>query len=231
MLLTASSGRAAPFRTLTSLLLLAAVPLRVPELLALFDGGRLDLGAHDVLHGLDPVRHDVPLLAVPLLDEDRTAALVVLARDLDRMREALHPDLVEALLGEIEILEAPANLLAGRRLALGAPHRRTYGLRGEHRVHDAAVVERRAHLFLLARAFALVVAVLHDVGVHREVGARRVERRALVPLGAVTGGNHVGVARRPPVADEVIHLEADGRRFLHGDLIHDAPARHEDPVG
>src|SRR5206468_5980399 len=133
MLLTDRIGRDLPFPALTSLLLLAAVALRVAELLGLVDGGRLDLRADDVLHGLDPVRHDVPLLAVPLLDEDRTAALVVLARDLDRMREALHPDLVEALLGEIEILEAPANLLAGRRLALGAFHRRTDGLRGEHR--------------------------------------------------------------------------------------------------
>src|SRR5438128_11174099 len=166
MLLTASSGRAVPVPALTSLLLLAAVALAIAELAALFDGGRLDLRAHDVLHGLDPVRDDIPLLAVPLLDQDRAAALVVLARDLDRMREALHPDLVEALLGEIEILEAPANLLAGRRLALGAFHRRTDGLRGEHRVHDAAVVERRAHLFLLARPFALVVDVLHDVVVH-----------------------------------------------------------------
>src|SRR5881409_2728232 len=77
MLLTASSGRAAPFPALTPLLLLAAVALRVAELLGLVHGGRLDLRAHDVLQGLDPVRDDVPLLAVPLLDQDRTAALVI----------------------------------------------------------------------------------------------------------------------------------------------------------
>src|SRR2546423_3153536 len=133
MLLTASSGRAAPFRTLTPLLLLAAVALRVPELLALFDGGRLDLGAHDVLHGLNPVRDDVPLLAVPLLDEERAAALVVLARDLDRVGEALHADLFEALLGQVQVLESPAHLLGGRCLALGALHRGADGLRREHR--------------------------------------------------------------------------------------------------
>ena len=57
----------------------------------------------------------------------------------------------------------------------------------EHRVDDAAVVERLAHVLLLARALALVVDVLDDVGVHLEVGARRVERGALVALGAVTG--------------------------------------------
>src|SRR2546430_16503187 len=149
MLLTASSGRVAPFRTLTSLLLLAAVALRVPELLALFDGGRLDLRAHDVLHGLDPVRDDVPLLAVPLLDEDGAAALVILARDLDRVGEALHPDLFEALLGQVQVLEAPAHLLGRGRLPPGALHRGADGFGGEHRVHDAAIVERRAHLLLL----------------------------------------------------------------------------------
>ena len=57
------------------------------------------------------------------------------------------------------------------------------------------------------------------------------ESRALVGLGAVTGGNHVSVARRPPVADEMVHPEADGRGFLDRDLVHHAPARHEDPVG
>src|SRR5438105_15956754 len=120
MLLTASSGRAAPFRTLTSLLLLAAVALRVPELLALFDGGRLDLRAHDVLHGLDQVRADVPLLPVPLLDEDGGAALMILVRRLVRVGEARHPGLLEARLGQVPVLEAPAHLLGRGRLPLGA---------------------------------------------------------------------------------------------------------------
>src|ERR1051325_1213530 len=97
MLLTASSGRGVPFPSLTSLFLLAAVPLRVAELLAFLDRGRLDLGPHHVLHGRDPVGHDVPFLAVPLLDQDRTAAFVVLAGDRDGMGEALHPELVQPL--------------------------------------------------------------------------------------------------------------------------------------
>src|SRR2546428_230976 len=47
----------------------------------------------------------------------------------------------------------------------------------------------------------------------------------------LTGGDHVGVAGRPPVADEVVHGKADRRRLFHRHLVHDAPARHEDPVG
>src|SRR5216683_5685822 len=95
-----------------ALLLLRAVALRVVELLAFFHRRDLDLRTDDVTHRLDPVRDDVPLLAVPLLDEHGTVALVVFARDLHRVREALHAELVEGGVGEIQVLEAPAHLLA-----------------------------------------------------------------------------------------------------------------------
>src|ERR1700682_4415333 len=77
-------GRRAPCRHL-----FLAVALRVVELLALLDGGRLDLRAHHLTHRLGPPRDDLPLLAVPLLDEHGAVALVVLAGDLDRPREDL----------------------------------------------------------------------------------------------------------------------------------------------
>src|SRR5882762_1771148 len=231
MLLTDSSGRVSP-AALTPLLLLRAVALRVPELLALLDRRRLDLRPDDFAHGRDPVRDEGPPLAVPLLDEDRAVPLVVLAGDLDRVHEALHPELVQTRLGEVEVLEAPADLLTRERLVAVLGHRGADRFGGEHRVDDTAVVERRAHVLLLpAAALALVVDELDDVLVHLEGGARRVEGRALVPLRAVAGRDDVGVVRGPPVADEVIHLEADGGRLLHGDLVHDAPTRNEDPVG
>src|ERR1051325_11503991 len=95
MLFTARSGGRAPLPLIAALLLLRAVALRVVELLALFGRRRLDLRPHDVAHRLDPVGDDVPLLAVPLLDQHGAVAFVVLAADLDRMREALHSELVE----------------------------------------------------------------------------------------------------------------------------------------
>src|SRR2546421_3580230 len=167
MLLTASSGRGVPFPALTiALLLLRAIARRAAELLALVYGGRLDLRADRVAHDRDPVRHDGPLLAVPLLDQHGTAALVVLAGDLDRMGEALHAHLVQPLLGEVEVLEAPPHLLAGGRLLVAvAGDGGADRLGRQHRVDDAAVVERRAHLLLLARALALVVDELRDLGV------------------------------------------------------------------
>src|SRR5512143_1697120 len=114
MLFTESSG-AASLTTASSLrlVLFGAVAHRVSELLALLHRGRLELRAHDLPHGLDPVGDDVPLLAVPLLDQDRPAALVILAGHLHRVGEALEPDLVQPGLGEAQVLVAPAHLLGG----------------------------------------------------------------------------------------------------------------------
>src|SRR6267143_4744135 len=153
MLLTDSRGRAATLTTVASLLFLRAVPNRVAELLALFDGGRLQLRADDVLHRRDPVGHEGPFLAVPLLEHHRAGALVVLTRDLHGMREALHPQLVEPLLGEVPVLEAPPHLLAGEGLVAELAHRGPDGLGAEHGVGDTAVVEHLAHAGLLPRPF------------------------------------------------------------------------------
>src|SRR5713226_6888172 len=49
--------------------LFRAVALRVVELLALLDGGRFDLRADHVAHRREPLRNDLPLLPVPLLDQ------------------------------------------------------------------------------------------------------------------------------------------------------------------
>src|SRR3989449_378173 len=209
--------------------LFRAVALRVVELLALLDGGRLALRAPHVTHRLAPLGDALPLLAVPLLDEHGAIALVVLAGDLDRPREALHAELVEPLLRQVEVLEPPPDLLAREHLVAVLAHRGADRLDGEHGVGDAAIVERRAHVLLLPGALALVVDVLDDVLEDPEVGARSMECRALVGLGTVTGGDHVSVAGRPPIANEMIHPEADGRGFLDRDLVHQAPGRGEGP--
>src|SRR5947207_15989253 len=102
MLLTTSNG------TLTArLLFLRAVPLRLAERLARFGGGRFDLRADDIPHRLHPVGDDVPLLAIPLLDEHGAAALVILAARLHGVREALHAELVQRRIGEVQVFEAP----------------------------------------------------------------------------------------------------------------------------
>src|SRR2546427_5692923 len=113
MLLTARSGRGVSLGTGAPLLLLRAVAHRVAELLPLLDGRHLDLRSDHVAHRRGPVGDGVPLLAVPLLDQDGAVSLVVLPGDLDRVREVLHADLLEPLLGHVESLEPPAHPLAG----------------------------------------------------------------------------------------------------------------------
>src|ERR1700687_1451201 len=191
MLLTASSGWGVSLTALSSpalaLLLFRAVALRVVELLAFLDGGRLDLRTDHVAHRLEPVGHHLPLLPVPLLDQHGAVALVVLAGGLDRPREALHAELVEPLLRQVEVLEPPPDLLAREHLVAVLAHRGADRLHGKHGIGDAAIIEWRAHLLLLPGALALVVDVLDDVLEDLEVGAGSVECRALVGLGAVTG--------------------------------------------
>src|ERR1700752_2893136 len=105
MLLTDSSGRAATLTT--SLVLLRAVARRVAQLLAFLDRRRLELRPDDVPHRGHPLRHPLPLLAVPLLDQHGAVALVVLAGHLHRVGEALEADLVEPRVGEVQMLVAP----------------------------------------------------------------------------------------------------------------------------
>ena len=128
------------------------------------------------------------------------------------------------------MLEAPPHLLAGERLVAELAHRGANRLGSVHCVDDPTVVQGLAHGLAPARALVLVVEDFEDVRVDPELRSRGVEGRALVALGTVASGDHVGVVRRPPVADEVIHLESLGGGLLDGDLVHHAPAGHEDPV-
>src|SRR5262245_18187861 len=93
-------------------LLHRAVAHSVPELPAVLGCDRLELGADDVAHDRDPTGDRGPAAAIPLLEHDGPGALVVFAGDRDRMDEAPHAELVDPLLGEAQVLEPPAHLLA-----------------------------------------------------------------------------------------------------------------------
>src|SRR5690242_14552810 len=68
--------------------------------------------------------------------------LVVFARDLDRVREALEADLLEPLFREAEVLQRPPHLLAGERLVAELRHRGAVHLDVVHALDEAAIVER-----------------------------------------------------------------------------------------
>src|SRR3954470_5522728 len=119
----------------------------------------LYLGAHQLAVGLHPVADGLPLGAVPLLELDQARALVIQARDLERRHQADRAQLLQALVVDVQVLDAPAHLLAGDRLALAE-----LGLRIADRLggndagdHAARVVDRAEARFVLELALALVV--------------------------------------------------------------------------
>src|SRR5262249_4821338 len=80
--------------------LLGAVAHVVSQELALFGGGGFQLRADEVAHRGNPLGYGRPRLAVPLLEEDGTTAFVIFAGDLERVRETLHPQLLQAPVGQ-----------------------------------------------------------------------------------------------------------------------------------
>src|SRR5262245_45392782 len=118
MLFTASSGSGEAGATAVTTLgaFLGAVPLGDVVLLGVLRGALLDHRPHHLLVRLDPVADDLPLGSVPLLELHRTTALVVGAGDLERLDEPGRPDRRDLRRVEIQVLQPPADLLAGERL-------------------------------------------------------------------------------------------------------------------
>src|SRR5688572_16273278 len=80
-------------------------------------GGRLlDHGIKDRTVSLVVVGDDLPRLAVPLMHAGFVGALMVLARQLDRLQHAFEAELLDAICRKIEVFKTPADLLARHRL-------------------------------------------------------------------------------------------------------------------
>src|SRR3984893_11408115 len=95
--------------------LFGAITRRDPLLLRVRRRRLLDLRTHDRLVRLDPVRDEVPLLSVPLLELHRSASLVVRAGHLDRLQETGGSELLPALVVDVQVLQAPAHPLSRQR--------------------------------------------------------------------------------------------------------------------
>src|SRR6266542_7153562 len=182
LLLTERKGPPSP--DIVSWLFLGAIARRDAFLLGVGGRGFFDHRAHDRLIRFDPVGDDVPLLAVPLLELDRAASLVIHAGDLDRLQESDGAELLQALLIDVQVLQTPAHLLAGQRflaeLRLGGADR----LRVQDAVNDAPVVIDRAETreVLQVRLVPARVEILLDVLENREIRSRRMKGRRDVAL-------------------------------------------------
>src|SRR5262245_40925697 len=79
-------------------------------------GRRIDHRLDDLVVRRGPLADDGPLLAVPLLDAASARALVVRAAHLHRLKDALEAQLLDAVCRDVEVFDAPAHLLTGKRL-------------------------------------------------------------------------------------------------------------------
>src|SRR3954467_12879312 len=142
-----------------SLLFLGAVARGDALFLRVLRGVFLDLGAHELAVGLHPVGQHLPLGAVPLLEFDQARAFVVQARHLEWRHQADRAQFLQALLVDVEVLDAPAHLLAGNRLALAELVLRVADRLGgdDARAHAARVVDRADASLVLELALALAV--------------------------------------------------------------------------
>src|SRR6516225_11764919 len=95
---------------------LAAIARRDALFLRVRQGRLLDDRTQQRTVGLHPVADHVPLLAVPLLEAHGAAAFMIRAGQLERLDETECAELFQARIVEIQMLEAPAHLLARERL-------------------------------------------------------------------------------------------------------------------
>src|SRR5262249_32043083 len=126
MLATSMTWSGAPLGAGTALMpvlaLLRAVAGGDLLLRRVLAGRRLHQRLDDRVVPGEPVGDHVPLLAVPLVHAAEPRAFVVGTGHLERSDHALEAELLDAVGGEVEVLEAPAHLLAGHRLVAGPRH-------------------------------------------------------------------------------------------------------------
>src|SRR5262245_1842313 len=139
--------------------------------------GLLDHLAHHLAIAGHERRDLLETVAGPLLELDHAGAFVVGAAGLDRREQSARADLLDPRLGEVQVLEAPAQLLGRHHLSLAELRLRdAKRLDHDHPVDDAARIHdiaqpRRILEIALAGAVDLLLDVLH----HREVGTARGE--------------------------------------------------------
>src|ERR1700693_3839998 len=201
-----SRGSGGPPGPPPPLLLLGAVTRRDSLLLGVGRRRLLDHRPHDRLVRLDPVADQLPFGPVPLLKLDRAAPLMVHAGDLDRLEEVVGAELLQALLVEVQVLQAPPDLLAGQRLLAEFRLRGADRPRVPERVDYAAVVVDSPEALGVFQVplVAAGVDVFLDVLDDRKVRPARVEGGRDKSFGGVPGRDGVLLRAAPPTADDVV---------------------------
>src|SRR6478672_5720974 len=144
--------------------------------------------------------------AVPPLELHHPRAFVVETAGLDRRKESRRTQLLDAGLGEVQVLEPPAQLIGPHDLALAELRLgRADRLDDDHAVDDAAgvhdVAEARG---VFEIAFAAAVNLGLDLLHHREIGARRGECGADIAFRSLARGNDIFLRPGLPDAKQLV---------------------------
>lgn len=150
---------------------------------------------------------------------------MIVAAGLHHRQHAERADGFLARLADVQVLQAPAHLLAGDRFAFAE-----LLLSGAHRLHpqdgraDAAHVVHGADAVAVRQVtFAGLVELLVDL-VHHRVAAGCVEGHRAVAFGGIAGRHGVFLGPRPPDAEHFLAREAIALRCLDRHRVHRAPA-------
>src|SRR5438270_8032861 len=169
--------------------------------------GILTRGLFDHLsHHLAVTRHERRDLLeagpVPALELHHARTFVVGTARLDRWKEPGAAQFLDAVFGQVQMLEPPAQLLWRHHLALAVVGLRdTQCLDHDHAVGNTAVVHDVTEpVRILEVALLGAVDLGLDVLYYREIGARCRKRGAHVSLGGIRGRHHVFLRRGPPHA-------------------------------
>src|SRR5574344_57176 len=185
------------------------------------------------LVGLVPVGDHFKLAAVPLGNACPVGAHVVVAAGLDGAQHLAKAQFVQALLRQVQVLQAPAHLLGRHGLAftkffLGSAH----GFYLQHGNHHATGVGQGADAAaIFGGAFALVVHHGLEVVVHLVVLGGVVDGDGVVALGTGTDVAHIVFRARPPDAVHLVARIARGLCFTHGGGCHHAGRPQQHVVG
>src|SRR5574343_1376655 len=189
-----------------------------------FDRG-IDQRQRDAGVGLDPARYRFPVLAIPLHEAGVAAAFVVLAAGAHLREHVAHAQFLLAFGVDVDVLHAPADLVAVQRFGAVFLLRGADGFHHQDAAdHAAVVVDGADEAFVRQVALAGAVHHFFDVLDHRKLLAVQRKAAGNVALGGVAGGDGVFFRATPPVGHDLLTRVAHFLRRLQRRRRHHAPA-------
>jgi len=171
----------------------------------------------------DPVRGEVPLLAVPGMDTCRARALMIQARGADWLHHCAQTEFVERFLIQCQVLQTPTDLFACHDLAFAeAALRLAHAFHSQRCADHATVVKHGAHFFRRACTHLLAVHVCLDVS--KDLAAFARHHQAVVALGCVAHVFDVWLSCGPPNAVHFFAWVTCGHSFFQSSRVHHTPA-------